>query len=110
MNENKNDYKDLKVLLILFILFLVVYISKETGYYEFKTYTKTRLTEEAVKRFEKDVEDGKNVKIEDYVVNDYVDYSNFLSKTGSKIGNTIETIMNGGIKKSLKVLGDLFYE
>ncbi len=99
-----------KLLLFLFIAFLIMYLSKETGYYEYKTYTKTRLTEEAIKRFESDVNEGKNVSINDYLVDEYIDYSNIFTKTGSTINKTIELVMNDGIKKTLKILSELFYE
>ena len=87
-----------------------MYFSKEAGYYEYKTYTKTRLTEEAIIRFEKDVEEGRNVNINDYLVDEYVDYSNAFSKTGSYLSESANTFMNEGLKKALKILSALFYE
>ena len=42
-----------------------MYISKESGLYEYKTYTKTRITNAAIKQFEKDVEDGKVISQEE---------------------------------------------
>ena len=107
---SRTPNKLLKILLLLFVLFLIMYISKESGLYEFKTYTKTRLTNEAILKFEKDVEDGKDVNIEDYLSNKNHDYSNFFNKSGTEVGNLIEKIMNNGIKKTLKVLNKLFYE
>ena len=50
------------IMIFLFIVFLILYISGEAGYYEYKVHTKTTLTEEAVKKFEKDIAEGKNVK------------------------------------------------
>ena len=102
--------KLLKILLLIFVLFLIMYISKESGLYEYKTYTKTRITNAAIKQFEKDVEDGKNVKMKDYLSNEYKDYTNIVNKSGTVVGNFIEKIMNNGIKKTLKVFNKLFYE
>ena len=110
INNNRILSKLLKILLLLFVLFLIIYISKESGLYEYKTYTKTKLTNEAILKFEKDVEDGKNVSIEDYISNDSNDYTNFFNKSSTEIGNIIEKIMNEGIKKTLKVFNKLFYE
>ncbi len=107
-SENKNTL--LKVLLFLFICFLIMYISKETGLYEYKVYNKTRLTEDAIKEFESDVNNGKNVNLKDYIVTDNNDYSSIFSKTGRSMGSFIETLMNDGIKKTLKFLSALFYE
>ena len=103
-------YKFLKIILIIFVCFIIMYISKENGYYEYKTYNKTRLTEEAIKKFESDINDGKNVLLKDYIVEEKHDYSNKISKIGSKVGSIIESFMNEGIKNSLKYLSKLFYE
>ena len=110
MEEEKNNYLFFKLLLFCFILFLILFISNRTGYAEYKVYSKTKLTEEAISRFETDISNGKDVSIEDYLVEDNIDYSNKISILGSKIGSSIETIMNKGLKKTLKILSDLFYE
>ena len=93
MEDTKNKTSlTVKILLILFSAFLIMYVSKEAGYYEYRTYTKKELT------------------LKDYVEDEYIDYSNIVTDTGSKIGNTIETFMNEGIKKTLEFLGALFYK
>ena len=108
--SNKNKNPVIKTLLVLFVCFLIIYISRQTGLYEFKVYNKTRLTENAIKEFEKDINEGKNVNLKDYIVDDNIDYSNSISRFGTDIGNLLETIMNDGIKKTLKFLSALFYE
>ncbi len=111
MEDTKNKTSlTVKILLILFSAFLIMYVSKEAGYYEYRTYTKKELTKEAIKKFESDVSLGKDVSLKDYVEDEYIDYSNIVTDTGSKIGNTIETFMNEGIKKTLEFLGALFYK
>ena len=106
--KNKNYF--LKFIVISFIIFLIIYFTKETGYYEYKLYTKTKLTEESIYKFEQDIKNNKDLTLNDYVVNEYVDYSNSFSNAGCKLGNLIENIMNLCIKKSLKLLSDLFYK
>jgi len=108
--EEKIKYTFVKFLLFLFIAFIIVYFSNVAGFYEYKTYTKTKITEKAIKEFEKDVEDGKNISINNYLENEYEDYSNVISRMGNKISSFGEDIMNFGIKKSLKLLSELFYE
>ena len=44
MDKKANNFI-LKFLLFSFIFFLVIYFANETGYYEYKIYTKTKLTE-----------------------------------------------------------------
>lgn len=97
------------IMIFLFIVFLILYISGEAGYYEYKVHTKTTLTEEAVKKFEKDIAEGKNVKLESYITNERIDYSNAISNTGYNTGMFIEKFMNKGIKKVVKILGSLFF-
>ena len=107
VKKNKNYM--LKFLVISFLLFLIIYFTNETGYYEYKVYTKTKLTEESINKFEEDIKNNKDVSMHTYVKNDYIDYSNKFTKTGTKIGSFIEKAMNFLIKKSLKILSDLFY-
>ncbi len=98
----------LRTLLLLFVLFLIFYISKGAGFYEYKAYTKSRLTSEAMEKFESDLAAGKDVTIEEYIQIGQTNYSNAVSKTGYKIGTLIEKFMNTGIQKVLKVLEKLF--
>lgn len=112
MDEVKLQEKNilLKITLFLFVIFLVLYICKETGFYEYKAHNKANLTNEALKRFENDINEGKDVSLKDYVVDEQIDYSNKVSNIGYNIGNTVEKFMNDGIKKTLKVISALFYE
>ena len=61
-------------------------------------------------KFEKDLSEGKNVTLNDYIVNDYKDYSNIVSRCGSSLSKLVEKILNSGIKKTLKIISALFYE
>lgn len=86
------------VFVLLFIAFLTLYLSQATGYYEYENHQKAALTDEQIKQFEKDVKDGKNIKIEDYIEKTSVDYSNKASDIGSKFSNTV----NKGVKKGIE--------
>ena len=108
--EEKNSNFLLKFLLLLFVLFLCFYISKETGLYEYKTYTKTHLTKEAIKQFETDLDKGLDVTLNDYIIPKEKNYTNKLNKVGSFISSNIEKFMNQGIKGTVKILSKLFYE
>ncbi|MDD6271898.1 MAG: hypothetical protein PUA90_00050 [bacterium] len=110
MNKNKKRNIIVKLFMLIFIFFLIIYLSKEAGYYEYKMYNKTKLTQEAILKFENDVNEGKDVSIEDYVIDDYVDYTNTFTDIGYNIGEFIEGVMNKGIKKTLDVFRKLFYE
>ena len=105
----KRNYLQI-IMLTFFIVFMILYISKEAGYYEYKAHQKVVLTEEAITRFEKDIADGKNVKASDYVKNGYIDYSNKFTVFGSKLGEVIEDFMNDKLRKGIRILGRLFWE
>lgn len=76
--------------ILLFLSFLVVYVAQASGYYENLNFRKTYLTEEKIKEFEKDVEEGKKINPEDYVIEEHKDYSNKISKFGLKSSLFIE--------------------
>ena len=103
MKKKKNNKLFRLILLSLFIIYIGLYIA-----YESKLNNKVRLTNESIRQFEKDVEDGKNVTIEDYLKDETVDYSNKVSKLGLKFSKTTEDFMSDGLSKIFKVLGKLF--
>ena len=87
---------------------MVLYIAKESGYYEAKKSKKAYITEENLRAFEQDVLDGKEIDIKDYVTNEYHDYSSFTSKLGQKLSSSLDKLMDGGINNLFKLLEDLF--
>lgn len=95
------------VMIFLFIIFLILYISGEAGYYEYKVHTKTILTEEAVKEFEKDISEGKNVDAKDYFPKE-VDYSNVFTKSANNISNKIGLVVNYKAKNIWDFIKTLF--
>ena len=96
------------VIWLLFFSFLVLYFAQAGGYYEDLNNKKTYLTNEKIKQFEKDVSEGKDIKVENYVVNLRKDYNNRISSFGlftSKVfAKTFKWGMNGifsGIDKMM---------
>ncbi len=91
---------------ILFFSFLVLYFAQAGGYYEDLNNKKTTLTEEKIKEFEEDVKSGKEIKVENYVVNMKKDYGNkvssfglFTSKIFAKYFKKSMNVVFGGIDK-----------
>ena len=101
MNMN---YKRLAEIIfgILVILFLGLYISQMTGYYQYTESKKTTLTKDAIKRFEEDIRNGKEINAENYLEQE-TDYNNKLSTLGMKISRLIEKGFN-------KVMNSIFNE
>lgn len=98
------------ILVALFIVYITIYVSQLTGYYEYKNYQKTVLTEEQIEQFEQDVKDGKQVNVKDYVVNTNKNYQTNLSKMGMNLSNTISSWVNKGINSSFDFLVKLVDE
>lgn len=97
-----------RILFILFIIFLINYFAVSTGYHKSQINKKTVLTEEKIKEFEEDVKNGEYVDINDYVVEDYTDTSNFISKATSKCTNFISDMLTNNAVKLFKIIGKLF--
>lgn len=89
-------------LLTLVVFFIALYCSQLTGYYEYTESKKTTLTEEAIKRFEKDVAEGKEVEAKNYLQEEK-EYNNKASNLGIKISSLIEKGFN-------KTMNSLFKE
>ena len=88
------------ILLIIMILFLSLYFSNYNNeYYETKTY----LTEEAIKRYEKDLKDNKTITSNNYVPKEK-DYNNKVSKIGLKSSNLLDKIINKSLKYIAKYI------
>lgn len=109
IEEKKSKNYLLIFLLIVFIIFVILYISKEAGYYEYKAHQKNILTEEAITKFEEDISTGKDIKSNDYINITKKDYSNKMSVLGSKTGKVIEKVMLKGIKNTLDIISALFF-
>lgn len=86
-----------KILIFLFVIFIGLFIASKSGYYETKVNKNVALTNEAIKQFEEDVLEGKQVDIESYVVDDDRDFSNGLTKAGDKLSSTVEELLSGGL-------------
>lgn len=106
--KKKNGSWILKLLGILFILYISLTIAISTGYYEAKLSEKTTITNEAIKKFEEDVRNGKNVDINDYLTDNYQDYSNSTTKAGYAFSSTIEDFMSKGINEMINIFKMLF--
>ena len=97
------------LMFLLFIIFLIIYYSSSSNYYENSNYKKVKFTNEKIEQFEKDVENGKNVNINDYISDESKDYSNNITKAGDFISNNLFDFSSKAIKISYnfisKVIG-----
>ncbi|MBR3661241.1 MAG: hypothetical protein IKN63_05030 [Bacilli bacterium] len=87
--------------IILIIIFLALFYAYQNGYYEKYSRDKINLTNKNIEQFEKDILDGKDVSIEDYLEEE----KSYETKTGSislKISSKLENTINKGIKLIFK--------
>lgn len=91
---------------IIFVSFLISYIIVLSGYYEYNLHNRTILTNDAMKRFEKDVNEGKDVLIEDYVISDSKDYTSSLTRGTNKVSIGVNKVLKKGIERVFKLLGN----
>ena len=95
------------IIFSLFILFVSLYIASETGYYEYENKEKVKLTEEKIKQFEKDIEEGKRVDIKNYLVSNRKNYDNKITKLGNSLSDFVDYSMMESIEKTFKMVEKL---
>lgn len=104
MKKNKKNNVFRFIFMVFFMSFLVIYFSELAGYYEYQNYKKTTLTEEQIRKFEKDVEEGKEVDLNKYLVIENKSYKNNLSKISNDLSNAISNIVQDGVENTFKFL------
>ena len=97
--------KTLKIVgVLLVIMFLSVYFSRyNSNYYE----NQNVLTEEAIVKFEQDINEGKDITVSSYLKEEK-NYDNKISEIGLKISNTIEVGFKKGLKFIFKCMEGVF--
>ncbi len=108
MEKKKQGSWVLKGLGVLFLLYVSLTIAINTGYYEAKLNEKMTITNEAIKKFEEDVREGKDVDISSYVTEIRRDYSNNTTKVGVTFSNVVQDFMSKGITELIEVFKKLF--
>lgn len=106
--KDKREVIAVRIFKILLLIYIVLFISKTSGYYEFQTHKQVELNEEAMKRFEKDVSEGKNVTLTDYIKERDIKYNNKASDLGYKISCEISNILTNGLDGTMSFFGQLF--
>ena len=98
------------ILILVFFSFLVSYIIYETGYYEYKLQNRTVLTKEQMEQFEKDVQEGKDVTLNDYLVETKIDYSNKLTNVTVNVSNKVSYYFKKSVELVFKQVNKLVQE
>ena len=106
--ENKLSKVIVKIFYLLLISFIVLYFSKVNGYYEFINHNQVEMTENEIKKFEKDVKDGKNVTTKDYIKENQINNNNLISDIGYGLSDQIGNVVTNGLDGVFTVFGQLF--
>ena len=106
MKKKKNIF--LRLVGILFIIFISLFIANKNGFYESKVKKETVLTDTKIKEFEKDLNEGKVVDINNYFVPYKKDYSNKINRAGEKLSSSINELLIHGFKNIWQVFKVLF--
>ena len=97
-------------LLTSFITFFALYLSVSAGYFEYKTSKKVSLTNSQIKKFEKDINEGKKIDIKKYIEANNNNYQNKLSNAGLKLSKKTQKCVQIIINESFKFLSKLVGE
>jgi len=108
MEEKKKKHNYFKYIFItLFIIYISLYFMNSIGYYDVNR-NKTILTEEKIKEFELDVENGEYIDLNNYIEENNKNYNNHFSNISLKFSDGIDKFLNNGLKQTLKALEKLF--
>ena len=107
--ETKKKPNYLKIILIgLFFAYFTLYILNITGYYDGNIKRKVAYTKSQIETFEKDVKNGENIELKDYLKNQEKNYTNNASNIGYAISTNVEAFLNNGIKDIIGFLSKFF--
>ena len=82
--------------IFLLVIFFALIIMNYTGFYEYRVSKKTALTNENIEKFEKEIEEGHEVDIKNYLEKEK-DNSNKISKITGKTSEMVGTVFNKAI-------------
>lgn len=110
-SKTKIQTKMFRLLLgISFTIYITTYISNKYGYYEYKKHEQATLTQEQIKKFEQDVKAGKDISLEDYLLNTDKNYQTKLSGVGLKISNGISDVVKVSVEKFFNSINEVVTE
>ena len=104
MEKKKNNNWFSRIMIGFFIMFLRLYSMSINGYVENINMKKTLFTEEQIKNFENDVNNGEYIDMKDYTLVKDIDYSNKVSDFGEDLSELISL----AARKSIDMFNNIF--
>ena len=100
--------KILKLICIaLIFVFLCSYFIEMSGYYEYNLQSKKNLTQTQMEQFEADINEGKDVDLNQYLKETTIDYSNKITRTTTEASIKLNDYLKNFLTNGLKMLGQL---
>ncbi len=96
-------------LFLLLFIFFCSYIVSSSGYYEYYLSSQKNLTDEEIKRFERDVKLGKDIDLKGYLENSDIDYSNEVTRKVSSVSIRLNKYLKSVIMNTFHTFDKLFY-
>ena len=88
----------------LFFIFLCAYFSVGNGYYEYYLASQRNLTKDAIRHFEDDIRNGRDIDIQQYSNENRVDYSTNLTKRVSQVNLKLNQYLKDLIDNVFRVM------
>lgn len=85
-------------ILSLFTFFIILMLAQSQGYYKTRSEKAKALTDEQIAKFEKDINAGKKIDLNKYVLYEDKDYTNKISSYIYTISLKLENIFDTAIK------------
>lgn len=95
------------IVFCLFVIFLSIYGASKAGYFEYTNKKEAKFTEEKMKKFEKDLEAGKNVNLKDYLSSDIKNYDNKITNMGSVLSDIVSNGIISTLEGTFKLIEKL---
>lgn len=93
-------------IIVLLITFFCLIVASESGYYEYELSKTTKLTNEKIEEFERDVKSGKKIDLNSYINTKENDYNNNISNLGNKLSDGLENVFSKGFKYLFKYISN----
>lgn len=103
-----NVERTIKIMFItLFIIFITIYITHESGYYEYELHKRVELTNEQILKFESDVKNNVSIDVNEYIKDGIDDYSNKFSKLSASFSSFTSKYIKDGIEGIFKLISNM---
>ena len=86
------------LIIFLFVVYMFLFVASKNGYITNEKRNNLYFTNEQIQKFEKDIEEGKDIDVESYI-KEKKDYTNSFSKLGYNVSNGVVYIVNNSLRE-----------